>query len=77
MIIFTQHSLLKLQQRRISKNLVKETLSSPDYTFPSYSNRIIAYRRFDELYLKVVYKREGDDIIVITQHWEEKPKLIK
>jgi len=39
MIIFTQHSLLKLKQREISK--------------------------------------EKEDVIVITQHWEKKPKLIQ
>jgi len=77
MIIFTRHSLLKLKQRRISKIVVRKTLKSPDYKIPSYSDRMIAYKRFDKLYLKVVYKIEDGNIIVITQHWEEKPKLIK
>jgi len=75
MIIFTRHALLKLKQRAISKTAVSETLKSPDYKFPSYSGRIISYKKFDKLYLKVVYKIEDDNIIVITQHWEEKPKL--
>lgn len=77
MIIFTNHALLKLKQRGISKFLVKETLKSPDYTIPGYSGRIIVYKKFDKLYLKVVYKIEENNIVVITQHWEEKPKLIK
>lgn len=77
MIIFTNHALLKLKQRGISKEAVIKALKSPDYKFPSYSGRIIVYKKFDKLYLKVVYKMEGENIIVITQHWEEKPKLIK
>ena len=77
MIIFTNHALLKLKQRRISKEAVRKTLKSPDYKTPSYSGRILAYKKFDRVYLKVVYKIEKDNIIVITQHWEEKPKLIK
>ncbi|PIS39438.1 MAG: hypothetical protein COT33_01950 [Candidatus Nealsonbacteria bacterium CG08_land_8_20_14_0_20_38_20] len=77
MIIFTNHALLKLRQRGISPEVVRKTLKSPDYTIPSYSERIIVYKKFDRLYLKVVYKVEEDNIIVITQHWEEKPKLIK
>jgi len=77
MIIFTQHALLKLEQRGISKIVVKETLCSPDYKFPNYSDRKIVYKKFDRLYLKVIYKIEGEDIVVITQHWEEKPRLIK
>jgi len=77
MIIFTRHSLLKLKQRGIPKIAVRETLESPDYKMPSYSDRLIAYKKFDKLYLKVVYKIEEGNIIVITQYWEEKPKLIK
>ncbi len=56
MIIFTNHALLKLKQRKIPKFLVKETLKSPDYMLPSYSPGITAYKKFDKLYLKVVYK---------------------
>ncbi len=52
-----------------------KTLKSPDYTFPSYSGRIVSYKKFDKLYLKVVYKLKKEDVLVITQHWIEKPKL--
>ncbi len=77
MIIFTNHAILKLMQREISKTIVIKALNSPDYKFNSYSNRIIIYKKFDRLYLKVVYRIENNNIIVITQHWEEKPKLTK
>jgi SOS response regulatory protein OraA/RecX len=77
MIIFTKHALLKLKQRGISKETVAETLKFPDYTCNSYSERKIAYKKFDKLYLKVVYKIEDHDIIVITQYWTEKIKLTK
>ncbi len=77
MIIFTRHSLLKLKQRGISKATVRETLKAPDHKIKSYSDRIIVYKKFDKLYLKVVYKIESGNVIVITQHWEEKPKFIK
>ena len=77
MIIFTRHSLLKLEHRGISRLAVKKVLKSPDYKFSSYSNRRIAYKKIDRLYLKVVYKIEEGNIIVITQHWEEKPKFLK
>ena len=77
MIIFTRHSLLKLKQRRISKIVVRKTLKSPDYKIPSYSDRMIAYKRFDKLYLKVVYKIEEGNMVVITQYWVEKLKSVK
>jgi len=77
MIIFTSHALLKLEQRKISQKLVKKALTSPDYKFTTYSNREIIYKKFDKLYLKIIYKEENQNIIVITQYWEEKPKLVK
>jgi len=76
MIIFTQHSLLKLKQRRIAKNLFIETLRKPDHAFKSYSDREIYYKKF-KLYLKVIFKKGGKDIIVITQYWEKRPKMMK
>ncbi|MCK4781589.1 DUF4258 domain-containing protein [Candidatus Parcubacteria bacterium] len=77
MIIFTQHALLKLEQRNIPKLLVVKTLEFPDYEFDSYGERGIVYKKFSKLYLKVIYMKEGGNIIVITQYWEEKPRLIK
>ena len=77
MIIFTRHSLLKLKQRRISKIVVRKTLKSPDYKIPSYSDRMIAYKKFDKIYLKVVYKIEEGNMVVITQYWVEKLKSVK
>ena len=35
------------------------------------------YKKFDKLYLKVIYTKEENNIIVITQHWEENPKFLK
>lgn len=69
MIIFTQHSLLKLKQRKISKNLVIKTIKNPERILKSYSNREIGYKRFGKLYLRVVYKKEDKNIIIITQYW--------
>jgi len=77
MIIFTRHSLLKLKQRGIPKIVVRKTLKSPDYKIPSYSDRMIAYKKFDKIYLKVVYKIEEGNMVVITQYWVEKLKSVK
>ena len=68
-IIFSNHSLLKLQQRIISQKLVTETLKNSDHISKSYSDREISYKKFGRLYLKVIFRREEKHIIVITQHW--------
>ena len=74
MIFFTQHSLLKLKHRKVSKNLVIEALENPDYVLKSYSDREIVYKKFNKLYLKVIYREESENIVVITQYWT---KIIK
>ncbi len=74
MIIFTRHSLLKLKQRNISPQLVTKTFKSPDYQFTSCSNREVIYKKFNRLYLRVIYRREREDIIVITQYWTKRIK---
>lgn len=69
MIIFTSHSLLKLKQRKISKIKVIETLKKPDYMANGYAKRKIAFKKFDKLFLKVIYRKEDEDIIIITQYF--------
>lgn len=70
-IIFSEHSLLKLKQRNIAKQKVIQTIKKPDVVLPSLSKRILAYKKFGTLYLKVVFIEENDTIVVITQHWDQ------
>jgi len=72
MVVFTEHALLKLNQRKIKKEFVLKTLETPDHTAMSPSGRIVAFKKFSKLYPKVIYKRERHNIIVVTQHWVEK-----
>lgn len=69
MIIFSHHALLKLQQRGIKSELVEKTIESPDSVMQTYQDRQAAFKKFGKLYLKVVFKKENKNIIVITQHW--------
>lgn len=71
MIRFSEHALLKLRHRHISRRRVEETIISPDYVAQGQSGRNIAYKKIEKLYLKVIFKKENGDIIVITQHWQE------
>jgi hypothetical protein len=68
-IIFTNHSLLKLKQRKIPRKFVIETIKSPDHVGESYSDRKTCFKKFSKLYLKVIYKNEVNNVVVITQHW--------
>ena len=70
-IIFTEHALMKLKQRRISRTLVERTLRKPQFVLRSRGRRKVAYRKFRRLYLKVVFVEERGHTVVITQHWDE------
>ncbi len=76
MIEFTDHASRKMAQRNLKKAWIKETLEKPEYIYPSYQNREIAYRKIGKLYLAVVFIREEENLVVLTSHWDNefKPK---
>ena len=74
LIIFSKHALIKLEQRKISKQFVIETIKKPQLTRPSYDFKEELYRKFAKNYLKVVIKRVKKKTIVVTMHWVAKTK---
>lgn len=72
MIRFTRHADLKLRQRGITKGLVVKTLKNPNKVSQTYGNRTVAFKKFRNLHLKVIFRKKNNDIIVITQHWVDK-----
>lgn len=74
LIIFTRHSITKLEQRKINRQFVLETVKKPELIRPSYGFREEFYRKFGKNYLKVVIKRRNEGILVLTQHWVAKIK---
>jgi len=72
-IIFTKHALRKLKQRGISRSTVIRAVFSPEKLILD-GGKYLSYRRFGRLYLKVIFKRMGRSIIIITQHFVEKIK---
>ncbi len=69
MIIFTNHALLKLKQRNLTKEKVIQTVENPDEIMLTYGERNAVLKKFGKLYLKVVFRKDGKDVIIITQHW--------
>ena len=74
LILFSRHAILKLEQRKITKQFVLETVKNPDLVRPTYDFREELYRKFSTNYLKVVIKRAKGKIIVVTMHWVAKTK---
>jgi SOS response regulatory protein OraA/RecX len=72
MVTFSKHALLKLEQRKLDKSFVFATLEQPDYTQSSHNGRMVAFKKFRTLYMKVIFARKKDDVIVLTQYWVKK-----
>ena len=71
-IVFTRHAESKfgiLEQHgfSVSEAQVVDTLLKPDIVFPAVKGRYIAQRRIGEHHvLRVVYREEGETLVVIT-----------
>lgn len=72
MIVFTEHALLKLEQRGIDKEWVIKAIQKPDHRNASYGDRIRMFKKLGKNYLEVIIREESNDIVVITQHWIKK-----
>ena len=71
-IIFSDHASKQLNERKINVKLIRLTVSYPA-KLVLYENKYIAYRKFGKLYLKVVFGKVTENmIIIITQHFVKK-----
>ena len=73
-IEFTRHALRKLAHRNIRKKNVIITILNPEKVILE-NNKFCAYRKFGKLYLKVVFRKLGVVIVVITQYLTDKIKI--
>ena len=74
MILFSAHAESKLEQRGLKKESVIQAIHHPDYLQKTRNTRMAAFKKIGKLYLKVIFKKEYNNIIIITQHWDEKFK---
>jgi hypothetical protein len=66
--LFISAGMLRRQMkwRNVSATETIAVLEQPDHEEKSTSNRINAYRLLNDRFLKVTYKREGSDVMVVT-----------
>ncbi|OIO87405.1 MAG: hypothetical protein AUK02_05180 [Anaerolineae bacterium CG2_30_58_95] len=70
-IIYTVHAKERMAVRGITDQMVHEALEVPDERGIGYGSRTLAYRRFAQGRIKVVYVEEKEQIVVITVMWED------
>ena len=67
-IKFTRHALQQMQNRGIKKEEVTQTINDPEKLGKNSENNIIAQRMFEGKLLRVFYRVEEKDKIVITTY---------
>ena len=75
MIRFTKHAQEGLSVRDIAVEWIEAALSAPDWVErdPRHPDRTRSYRAIAEYgarVLRVVHRPEGDDIVIITAHFD-------
>ncbi|MFZ2070156.1 MAG: DUF4258 domain-containing protein [Halobacteriota archaeon] len=68
MIKYYKHAEEQLKERKISKKEVEMTIKNPIEVVNRYGNRKIAHRVFDDKLLRVIYEKDGEEIIVISAY---------
>jgi hypothetical protein len=61
-----------MKWRKVSATEILAVLEQPDREEKSTGNKINAYTLLNDRFLKVTYKREGSDIMVVTVIEKEK-----
>lgn len=65
-IIFDRHAKRRMKERRVTEEEVELVLKSPDFFENSIKQRINAFKWLNGRYLRVTYKEELDQTLIIT-----------
>jgi hypothetical protein len=68
-VIFTNHSKYRINERKISIINVRQAVKSPDSKKIDEYGMIVVTKQFGKRSLEVVYKIQGNNIIVITAYY--------
>jgi hypothetical protein len=71
-IEFSEHAKKQLKRRNILRDLVTDSIKSPNEILPSFRERKLFRAQIGDKILEVVTKKEGLKTIVITAYYLEK-----
>jgi hypothetical protein len=80
MVMLSKHTTDEMEGRSILLSYVEAALTSPnrvvqDMTDPALSRSYQVIPEFRNRVLRVVHRPDGDDIFVVTAHWDRRAKL--
>jgi hypothetical protein len=65
-IVFDRHAERRMKEREVSEDEAESALNSPDYIEPSIKGRTNAFKYINGRHLRVTFKAESENILVIT-----------
>jgi len=71
-IVFSEHALIRIRERKISKLEVYATIQNPQSKDETYRERILVRRNFGPKILEAVIRNEEKCIIVISAYYLER-----
>lgn len=68
---YTDHAEEKIQERKLSKEIIEGAVAMPDKVTDSVFDRKIAQRKVGNKLLRVVYEEVGGVYIIITAYYTQ------
>lgn len=65
-VIYDRHAKRRMDERDISEDEAESAINSPDYIEPSIKGRTNAFKYINGRHLRVTFKTESENILVIT-----------
>ncbi len=65
-IVYSNHAIQRKLERDITDTEISQTLDEPDYRLTTAEGRSIAVKKIGMKIIRVVYKEEKANIVVIT-----------
>ena len=70
-IVLTFHARERMARRGVSESMIEETIFTADETGEGYAGKLLAFKRFPQGLLKVVYLVDHNDHVIISTIWED------
>ncbi len=72
-IIYDRHAKRRMKERGVTEKEVETAISEPEYIEASIKGRQNAYKFIGGRFLRVTFKKESNNILVITVTIRKKP----
>ena len=69
MIIYTNHALARIRERKISKAQIVAAIENPEYTKLQENNIKIIRKKFGGKILELVLETGKNKLVVVTLYW--------